>query len=124
MISFIILGSFGMIALLTGVISESMFQKNNVRIEEERLERESKRQGLTKICGELFDEAALNDKGEAPAAEVKALMPYVAKMFVKHNMTFAQSDLDSITDLMDADGSGAISKGEFVHSILSIAEGI
>merc|ERR1711971_1330882 len=36
LIGFIVVGSFGMIALLTGVISESMFEKNNLRIEQSR----------------------------------------------------------------------------------------
>ena len=45
-----------MIALLTGVISESMFEKNQLRVDEERLERESKRKMLSEQFGELFDE--------------------------------------------------------------------
>lgn len=35
LVGFIIFGSFGMIALLTGVISETMFEKNALRQEEE-----------------------------------------------------------------------------------------
>lgn len=34
LVGFVIIGSFGMIALLTGVISESMFEKNQLRMEE------------------------------------------------------------------------------------------
>merc|ERR1719203_2622707 len=32
LVGFIIFGSFGMVALLTGVISESMFEKNNAKL--------------------------------------------------------------------------------------------
>merc|ERR1712159_814700 len=37
---------------------------------------------------------------------------------------FSKHDLQNITEVMDSDGSGLISKGEFCHSILSIAEGV
>jgi len=54
LIAFVIFGSFGMIALLTGVISESMFEKNQMRAQEERQERELKRELLKGKCIELF----------------------------------------------------------------------
>merc|ERR1719188_71108 len=50
LVVFIIFGSFGMIALLTGVISEAMFQKNQVKIQEERQERKSTRKALLQNC--------------------------------------------------------------------------
>merc|ERR1719428_2596566 len=50
LIGFIVFGSFGMLALLTGVISESMFEKNQLRIEEERKEREQMRKLLVHKC--------------------------------------------------------------------------
>merc|ERR1719326_2862649 len=53
---FAVFGGFGMIALLTGVISESMFEKNQVRLEEERFEREEKRKILNTLCSDFFDE--------------------------------------------------------------------
>merc|ERR1719277_579588 len=52
--AFVVFGSFGMLALLTGVISESMFEKNQVRLEEERGEREERRKKLANVTGELF----------------------------------------------------------------------
>merc|ERR1719401_2418191 len=54
-IAFIIFGSFGMIALLTGVIHENMFEKNQMRLEEQRNEREIQRKMVVEKCGELFE---------------------------------------------------------------------
>merc|ERR1719375_2570866 len=49
-IGFIIFGSFGMIAVLTGIISEAILDKNQIRIEEERVERENKRKLVERRC--------------------------------------------------------------------------
>merc|ERR1719329_1810268 len=50
-IGFVIFGSFGMIALLTGVIHESMFEKNMLKLEEEQQQRDAKRRVLLELCG-------------------------------------------------------------------------
>merc|ERR1711933_677519 len=50
---FIIFGSFGMIALLTGVISESMFEKNAMKLDSERIERERRRKALLRRLAEV-----------------------------------------------------------------------
>jgi len=124
LIAFIIFGSFGMIALLTGVISESMFEKNQLRIEDERLDRESKRKVLGQRCAELFDEADQNDRREASKQELLSVMPFVAELFESHYVTYTQHDLDGILDCMEANNSGFVSKDAFCHGILSIAEGV
>merc|ERR1719482_650498 len=46
LIVFITFGSFGMIALLTGVINESMFENNELRKEEKRHQHEKMRMSL------------------------------------------------------------------------------
>merc|ERR1712050_529430 len=62
---FIVFGSFGIIALLTGVISESMFEKNEVRKEQVRMEHEDMRQNLGGHCEEMFRTLRdLNHEGE------------------------------------------------------------
>merc|ERR1719379_1584588 len=55
LIMFITFGSFGMIALLTGLISESMFQKNEVRKEQLRIEQEEMKAVITMRCEALFN---------------------------------------------------------------------
>merc|ERR550532_3762558 len=71
LVAFIIFGSFGMIALLTGVISESMFEKNQARMEEERVEREKKRSYFQGRCREIFEAMDVDDNGTVTMCEFK-----------------------------------------------------
>jgi len=43
-----------MIALLTGVISESMFEKNQLKIEEDRKEKEATTALINEICETMY----------------------------------------------------------------------
>jgi len=124
MISFVIFGSFGMIALLTGVISESMFEKNNLKIEEDRQERENKRKLLVRTCGALYDGLPLNEEGEASRSDIVRLLSQLAEMFESQGIDFAHDDLHGMIEVIDADGSGTISREEFRHFIVQMAEGV
>mmetsp|Transcript_143311 Transcript_143311/g.260771 ORF Transcript_143311/g.260771 Transcript_143311/m.260771 type:complete len:918 (+) Transcript_143311:121-2874(+) len=133
MIGFIIFGSFGMLALLTGVISESMFEKNQLRLEEERLERECKRKEMEKRCGDLFDKALTRyqtsigkgpEDDSIPSHDIAPLIPMIAELFGEVGVNFISNDLEQLIDLMDSDGNGCVSKEEFCHGIISIAEGV
>merc|ERR1719163_1163938 len=69
--AFVVFGSFGMLALLTGVISESMFEKNQVRLEEERGEREHRRKMLSHLCAEVYRKIPHDKFGEASIADLE-----------------------------------------------------
>jgi len=127
LVIFTIFGSFGMIALLTGVISESMFEKNQLRVEEERQHREQLHSLLTERCLALFNEIdgdELNDNGEVPMEVFEDLLPEIAALFESHLVAFANHDLQELLDLMDLHGSGFIQKDAFCKGILSMAEGV
>jgi len=125
-VGFIIFGSFGMIALLTGVISESMFEKNNMRMEEERMDREQTRKLLVRTCEDWFDEVStLHGSGSSAQREDVALMlPRIAALFEQEGVDYAGEDLDEMLDIIDCDGSEVIDKNEFRHFIVQMAEGV
>merc|ERR1719316_2222095 len=123
LVAYIIFGSFGMIAVLTGLISESMLEKNQVRICEERMDREWRRKMMESRCGDLFDQAECDEKGEAKKSELKLLIPIVSQMLTDLEITFSQADLDSVIDILGVD-NGYVSRPEFIHGIVSIAEGV
>jgi len=128
-IAFIIFGSFGMIALLTGVISESMFDKNNLRMEEERMERENTRKLLVLTCEKLFDQLPSQDQDKprsdgAYTWEVLGLLPQIATLFESEGIDYASEDLFCILDVMDSTGSGTITRDEFKFCIVQMAEGV
>lgn len=120
---FVIFGSFGMLALLTGVISESMFEKNQVRLEEERGEREKKRKILEKVCSDLFDELSEGYE-ELQIDKLKEHANKLTEFFFKFGFAFTEYELVSVFHVTDIDDSGGISKKEFVHAVCSSSEGV
>eukprot|EP00930_Biecheleria_cincta_P006943 TRINITY_DN108070_c0_g1_i1.p1 TRINITY_DN108070_c0_g1~~TRINITY_DN108070_c0_g1_i1.p1 ORF type:complete len:692 (-),score=125.19 TRINITY_DN108070_c0_g1_i1:56-2131(-) len=124
LISFVVFISFGMIGLLTGLVCESMFDKNHLRLEEERLDREATRRRIVARLEEVFDSITDEHNDEASTEKVLQLLPVISNLFVEEEVTFAMHDLEEIAGLMDVDGSGTISKTEFCRGILQIAEGL
>jgi len=124
-ILFIIFGSFGMLAVLTGVISESMFAKNMLRLQEEQTAAEERRKDLLKKCGDLFDSIAkYSSNGEAPAAAFKTILKPICEAFRNQGVLLSQEDMQSMVEIIDADGSGYISREEFRHFLLQMTEGV
>lgn len=124
LVAYVIFGSFGMIALLTGVISEGMFEKNRVRSEEERVDRETVRKILGGRCLELFNNLPHDDDGDAKADDIAQLLPDIGMMFEQNGIVFTHHDLEGMMKFIDADGSGTISRDEFSHFILTMSEGV
>eukprot|EP00401_Gymnodinium_catenatum_P064371 CAMPEP_0117473490 /NCGR_PEP_ID=MMETSP0784-20121206/8798_1 /TAXON_ID=39447 /ORGANISM="" /LENGTH=671 /DNA_ID=CAMNT_0005267691 /DNA_START=128 /DNA_END=2143 /DNA_ORIENTATION=+ len=122
LVMFIVFGSFGMIALLTGVISEAMFQKNQVRLEEERQDREGNRTILLTGCQSIFDSFVTDPNDEVSRDDVRLMFPQITELFDSLHVRYTAHDLDDIIDLMDTDGSERISKSEFCRCLIHIAE--
>jgi len=123
LIGFIIFGSFGMIALLTGVISENMFTKNQLRMEEERRQRENMHKLLLQKCSEMFD-AMPSQQGCVAREDIIRLLPNIERMFEAEGISFAHHDLSGMIDLLDPNGCNALSKRDLSHGIIQIAEGL
>jgi len=124
LVAFVIFGSFGMIALLTGVISESMFDKNQTRVQELRQEREQKREVLKLKSVELFALVEKDGVGRARPTDLEVVLPYVREMFEKLDIEYMEQEFDVILSMCDLDESGTISETEFVSGILSLCDGV
>lgn len=123
----IIFGSFGMIAMLTGVITESMFEKNQARMEEQHEERLAAQKLITVWCTEQFAklklEGRLNEVNEASVVDLKTVLPNFAALCKKHGIDSDGYALAECLDNMDDDMSGSISMSECIHGLLVFAEG-
>lgn len=124
LVSFVFFGSLGMIALLTGVLSEAMFEKNMLRMDEGRQEREYMIKEFVVACGELFDTIGRNSLGETQTDDVHAMLPEIAELFDEFQVPYTRYDLESMISVMDTDGSGAINRTEFCRGILQMAQEI
>jgi len=122
---FIIFGSFGIIALLTGVISESMFEKNEVRKEQVRQEHEEMRKSLGQRCEQLFLSLGdFDENGEARVENVKVLTNEMWQILENAGAEVTHSDVSRIVDFMDVNGTGLIGTTEFRATMEKIAEGL
>lgn len=122
LLTFIIFGSFGLIALLTGVISESIFEKNQFRLEEERMERETRRASLQRECAELFKQIDADNSGTITLEELRSHSEGIRAWFLDKGVGFAAESLDSTFSIMDTDNSDSVEETEFVHGLLQLCE--
>ncbi|CAK8986357.1 unnamed protein product [Durusdinium trenchii] len=91
LIGFVVFVSFGMVGLLTGLVCESMFDKNDARVEQERAEAEEKRQRIIKNCEKIFETIA--SQGQATIEDIMQILPDLDNLFVEEGVTFAREDL-------------------------------
>ncbi|CAE7209994.1 Cacna1e [Symbiodinium natans] len=123
LIAFVVFVSFGIVGLLTGLVCESMFDKNDAKIEQERAEAEEKRQRIIKGCEGIFETIA-SSQGHASIEDIMQILPALDELCVEENVPFAREDLVNTVNCMDTDGSGSIDKKEFCQSIVHLAEGL
>eukprot|EP00404_Azadinium_spinosum_P002649 CAMPEP_0180420748 /NCGR_PEP_ID=MMETSP1036_2-20121128/2791_1 /TAXON_ID=632150 /ORGANISM="Azadinium spinosum, Strain 3D9" /LENGTH=283 /DNA_ID=CAMNT_0022425983 /DNA_START=214 /DNA_END=1062 /DNA_ORIENTATION=- len=124
LITFIILGSFGINGLLVALINESILEKNQARIEAERMERESKRKMMQYRCRELFDELDVNKNRVLPRSELMSCTSQIAQLFESIGVNFHRNDLDQMFYIMDYNDTGIIERQEFVQGVLELCDEI
>jgi len=124
LIMFICFGSFGMIAMLTGVINESMFENNEMRKHEKKQEHEKMRMTLGSSAADLYETLPLDDRGCARVEDLKNISEAAAELLDQSGITIAHGDITRFLELMDDSESGYIDLVEFVHAIEKIAEGV
>jgi len=121
---FVILGSFGLFALITGVVIENMFEMKRVKVEEDLAEHAQLRLSLERRCKRLYDSMDTNKKGELSRSHLRKLLPKVADMFKSHDVGFSFRDIEGVVDMLDVEGSGLVTKEEFNKFILYMMEGV
>jgi hypothetical protein len=120
-IGWVVFGSFAMISILTGVISESMVAKGQVRRENMRFEEEEKLKVLREKLRNHFKEYDSSGDGLLSREEFIAAIPAMVELLQNEsdddNVVYNESDLVMVYDLMDLDGSGEIDTDEFLKGM-------
>jgi len=123
LVVFVIFGSFGMVAILTGVISEAMFEKNQLRAEEDRRERDDRRLKLSDIFQDFFTDLPIDENGKATKEVIQEVIPKIKDLFETEGIVYASHEFDGMIEIMD-NGDGLLDKDEFCDGVLQIAEGL
>merc|ERR1719272_1198928 len=101
-----------------------MFDKNQLRNEEQQLDRETSRLLIVERCSELFDTMDENNDGNVSRSELKSKLHKIVEFFDHESMDCFEEDLDTLMTILDFDKSGSVNKDEFCHGILQMAEGV
>jgi len=124
LVIFIILGSFGINGLLVALINESILEKNQARIEADRMDRESKRKTMQQRCGELFDELDVNRNRVLPRDEIRQVTEQIAILLESFGVNFQRADLDQMFYVMDYSDTGIIERSEFIQGVVGLCDQI
>lgn len=120
-IVFIVFGSFAMLSILTGVISEGMIQKGNDHKEELRFEEERAKQKFLGELREYFIKADANHDGTMTRDEFADHLPEMVVMFEDNGFSYTEDDLKIVFDLVDFDRGGTIDLEEFLQGMTSFS---
>jgi hypothetical protein len=121
-IAFIILGSWSMLSLLTGVMSEHMIEKSAARKEEMKSEAQVKRRVFLKNLNRIFSLADEDNSGGLSRAEFLNAVPTVANLMSQEGLNVGVKDLEAVFDTIDFDSSGTIDVEEFIFGMSQLSE--
>eukprot|EP00931_Biecheleriopsis_adriatica_P064218 TRINITY_DN39034_c0_g1_i2.p1 TRINITY_DN39034_c0_g1~~TRINITY_DN39034_c0_g1_i2.p1 ORF type:complete len:695 (+),score=100.91 TRINITY_DN39034_c0_g1_i2:42-2087(+) len=123
-VGYVIFGSFGLIGLLNSVIMESMFDKNELRQEEEQKVSNTKQAELMKKLLHVFDEAPHLEGGEVATSTLVSLIPSIGELFRTYGFKMSHTDLKMTPQVIDLDQSGAVSREEYEDFLFTVLEGV
>lgn len=118
-ITFIIFGSFAMLSILTGVISEGMIEKGNSHKEEMRFQEEQKKQAFILTLKNFFKESDVDGDGTMTHQEFMANVPAMITLFEDNGFFYDESDLEMVFSLVDFDQGGTVESEEFLQGMAS-----
>lgn len=118
-IAYIIFGSFAMLSILTGVISEGMIQKGNAHKEELRFQEEREKMKFMEKLRAYFISADADGDGTMTREEFNMYLPHMIDMFSENGFNYSSEDLQMVFDLVDFDKGGTIELEEFLQGMTS-----
>merc|ERR1712048_142929 len=123
-IGFTIFGSFAMLSILTGVISEGMMEKSSNRKEEMRFEEERRKREFVEQLRKYFRESDKDGDGTISREEFSDALPQMKSMFEDLGFQYSTADLEVVFDLVDFDGGGSIELEEFLAGMASFTANV
>jgi len=113
-----------MVALVTGVVCEGIFEKGQQRLEEECALREARAEVLRRRVEDLFAEADLSSRADSavPHGELAHLIPNIIDLFESHNISVASEDIEAVLAGMRRDQFDELSKEEFCEAVVALAD--
>jgi len=121
---FTVFGSFTMISILTGVISEAMMEKSSNRKEEEMVLEQMRKKQFVDHLRQYFVESDKDGSGTVARDEFDGALPELTKMFAEEGFAYTADDLALVFDLIDYDNGGTIELSEFLDGMASFTANV
>lgn len=121
---FVVFGSFAMLSILTGVISEGMIEKGNSHKEEMRFAEERKKQAFMHQLRSHFQDSDADGDGLLTYEEFQANITVMREMFEVHGFSYTEEDLNMVFHLVDFDGGGTVELEEFLGGMTSFTANV
>lgn len=119
---FVIFCSFAMLSLLTGVISETMIEKSQMRKEEMKVIQEQKRNLFLEQLRAVFQAADADRSGSLSKSEFRSCVSQIIGVLEEEGVAITEEELQSVFDMIDFDGSGSIEVDEFLSGMQQITK--
>lgn len=125
MVGFTVFGSLGLIAVMTGVIMENMFQKNDVKKDEDRDEMCRNRDLLVKECQAMFADIPKEKDGlSVRLSDIEVILPEIGSLFKRQGVVFIAGDLSRMLNFMDVNATGTVTLDGFIYVVQQFVEGV
>lgn len=122
-ILYVIFGSFAMASLLTGIISETMIEKSQMRKEELKMSQANKRNEFLKELKIIFREFDNDCDGCLSREEFQQSMGRIIEALEQgQGVLVREDDLKAVFEMVDLDGSGSIDVDEFMSGISHVQD--
>lgn len=123
-VTFIIYGSFAMLSILTGVISEGMIEKGNSHKEEMRFDEEKKKHIFMGKLRTHFELSDADGDGTMTREEFHDKLPEMITLFRSYGFYYDSADLQIVFDLVDFDKGGTVEVEEFLQGMTSFTANV
>merc|ERR1711957_1038587 len=108
LVVFIIFGAFTIVSILTGVISEAMFEKSKARQYERHGEKERARTLFIRGARKIFQDHDEAGQGFLKQEQFNRCKDKVTSLSTRQYVSMQNKDLEAMFDLVDYAGSGRI----------------
>jgi len=121
LIAFIVFGAFAIVSILTGVISEAMFEKSRARQNGVQNALDRGRTQFIRGARKIFQDHDESGHGFLEQEQFNRCKGDVMALSTSQYMALQPKDLDAMFDLVDYDGVGKIEIDELLYGMVQLS---
>lgn len=121
LVTFVIFGSFTVVSILTGVISESMLERSKHQQEERRADQERSRSIFVRAARKVMQSADERGQGMLGRSQFDRCAGEVLRLCREQYLDIRPRDLEAMFELVDYQGNGVIEIEELLYGMVQLS---